>query len=60
MKVVPSPLTVILMFVAAGVFAFNSVIAFRIHSYGRAGFYLFMALLWAILGWLLNVRRTAR
>lgn len=57
MKVLPSIRTIVLMFVAAGLFGFNSAIAFRSGSTGRAGFYAVMASLWAVLGFRLNQKR---
>ncbi len=57
MKVVPSTRTIALMFIAAALFAFNAVVAFRMGSTGRAGFYGVMTLLWAALGGALVLKR---
>ena len=60
MRIGPSRYTVYLLYAAALVFAFNCALEIRYRSSGRAGFYAVMAILWALLGWLVSVRRTSR
>jgi hypothetical protein len=57
MTVLPSMRTIALMLLAAALFGFNSVLAFRAGSNGRGGFYAGMSLLWLLLGLVLNQKR---